>query len=82
MKNSCEYCKFRNFRENFIFAKNIKRHVCDVKNSRLVHYSTTSVYGREISPFCDGFISAKIRISEVSRNKIFTKILNLHYYLV
>ena len=27
------YCIFRNFRENFIFANNIKRHVCDIKNS-------------------------------------------------
>ena len=26
------YCKFRNFRENFIFANSIKRHICDVKN--------------------------------------------------
>ena len=31
-KFSCthSYCKFRNFRENFIFAKKIKSHICDV----------------------------------------------------
>ena len=27
------YCKFGNFRENFIFANSVKRHICDVKNS-------------------------------------------------
>ena len=26
------YCKFGNFRENFIFANSVKRHVWDVKN--------------------------------------------------
>ena len=25
------YCKFGNFRENFIFANSVKRHICDVK---------------------------------------------------
>ena len=29
------YCRFGNFRENFIFANSIKRHISDVKNSRL-----------------------------------------------
>ena len=24
-------CKFINFRENFIFADSVKRHICDVK---------------------------------------------------
>ena len=31
------YCKFGNIRENFIFAKSVERHICDVKNSRLRH---------------------------------------------
>ena len=26
--------QFRNFRENFIFANIVKRHICDVNNSR------------------------------------------------
>ena len=26
-----DYCKFRNFRENFIFTNSVKRHICDVK---------------------------------------------------
>ena len=25
------YCKFGNFRENFIFANNVKIHICDVQ---------------------------------------------------
>ena len=29
------YCRFGNFRENFIFANSIKRHISDVKKSRL-----------------------------------------------
>ena len=28
------YCKFGNFRENFIFANSFKTHICDVENSR------------------------------------------------
>ena len=30
-----DYCKFGNFRENFIFANSVKRHICDVKNCDL-----------------------------------------------
>ena len=30
-----KYCRFGNFCENFIFANSIKRHISDVKNSRL-----------------------------------------------
>ena len=29
------YCKFGNFRENFIFAKSVRRHICEVQISRL-----------------------------------------------
>ena len=28
------YCRFGNFRENFIFVNSIKRHIGDLKNSR------------------------------------------------
>ena len=31
------YCKFGNFRENFIFANSVKRHICNNKSSRLGH---------------------------------------------
>ena len=28
------YCKFGNFRENFIFANSVKRHICDAQKLR------------------------------------------------
>ena len=31
LHNISEYCNFRNFRESFIFANNVKRHICDVE---------------------------------------------------
>ena len=33
----CKYCKPGNFRGNFIFAKSLKKEICDVKNSQLSH---------------------------------------------
>ena len=30
-----KYCEFGNFRENFIFANRVKRHICHGKNLRL-----------------------------------------------
>ena len=62
-----QYCKFGNFRENFIFANNVKRHICDVKNLRLGHNLTILVNDRVISPLHEGFIFTKLRIYEVSR---------------
>ena len=38
------YCRFGNFRENFIFANSIKRHISDVKNSRLRQDLPISIY--------------------------------------
>ena len=52
-------CKFRNFRENFIFANNVKIHECDVKKSRLEHDLPTPVSGRVISRLLF-FIFAKL----------------------
>ena len=42
-------CKFKIFRENFIFANNVKRYVCDFKNTRLEPDILISVNGRVIS---------------------------------
>ena len=42
-KSRLAYCKFGNFRENFIFGNSIKRHICDVRNSRLGHDIRISV---------------------------------------
>ena len=49
------YCKFRNFRENFIFAKRVKRHICHGKNLQLLHGLHTSVKVKEVLLF-QGFI--------------------------
>ena len=38
------YCKFGNFRDNFIFANSMKKHICDVKKSRLGHNLPSSVF--------------------------------------
>ena len=43
------FCKFGNFRENFIFANSIKSHICQVKISRLGHDSPISLNDRVIS---------------------------------
>ena len=65
------YCRFGNFRDYFIFANSIKRHTSDVKNSRLRH----DIHKRQ-SDFAisRGFIFTKLRICEVSRNKVLAKI--------
>ena len=57
------YCKSGNFRENFIFANSVKRHICDVRNSRLGHDLPISVNVRLISPFREDSIFTKLRIS-------------------
>ena len=64
-----KYCKFGNFRENFIFANSVKRHICDVKNSRLRHDIPISVNDRVISPFREDFVFTKLR-----ENKTLAKI--------
>ena len=60
------YCKSGNFRENFIFANSVKRHICDTKNSRPGHDLPASVNDSVISPFFEDFIFTKLRICEVS----------------
>ena len=62
------YCKFRNFGDNFIFLKSIKRHICHVKNSRQGHDLPISVNDRMILPFCQGFIHfTKIKPWRISK---------------
>ena len=60
------YFRFGIFRENFIFANSIKRHISDVKNSRLRQDLPISINDRVMSPFREGFIFTKL--CEVSRN--------------
>ena len=47
------------FRENFIFVNNVKRHICDVKYSRLGHNLTISVNDRVISPLHGGKLNPR-----------------------
>ena len=47
--------KFRNFRDIFILANNVKRHIYDVKNSQVGHGLPISVIKRVILPFFEGF---------------------------
>ena len=70
MLKTCVYCKFGNFRENFVFANSIKRHICNVKNSRLGQDLSWSVNDRMISLFREGFIFiyAKFLENKPSRN--------------
>ena len=66
------YCKSRNFREDFIFQNIVRRHTCDIENSRLGHDLHLSVNDRVILPFLVDLIFTKIRICH--ENKTLTKI--------
>ena len=59
----CGYCKFGNFRENFIFTNSVKTHICYVKNARQGRELPLSVNDKVISPIREGFIFTKLRIS-------------------
>ena len=61
-----ENCKFRNFRENFVFENRVTGHICHIKNSRLGYNLPTSVNYRVISSFRKCFIFTKLSICEVS----------------
>ena len=46
------YCKFGNFRENFIFPNSIKRHICDALSPQLahdLHISAFAKFGKNIT---------------------------------
>ena len=66
------YYKFGNFRENFIFVNSIKRHICDIKNSRLGHDLPISVNDRMISPFWEGYICENKTLVEISEFTVFS----------
>ena len=51
------YFEFGYFHENFIIAKSVERHICDVKNSQLGHDLPISVSDRVIVRFSEDFIS-------------------------
>ena len=63
-------CKSGNFREDFIFADSVKRHICDAKISRLGHDFTISENDsdfREMILFSRNFAYAKFREYKPSR---------------
>ena len=62
------YCRFGNFRENFIFANSIKRHIRDVKNSQIRQDLPISINDRVILPFREGFIFTKLHYAKFSEN--------------
>ena len=69
------YCiKLGNFRENFIFTNSIKRHIWDVRNSRLGHDIPISVNDRVILPFREGLISRNFAYAKFRKNKTLAKI--------
>ena len=65
------YCKFRNFRKNFILVNRVKRHICHIKTSQLEHDLTTSVNNRVIVPFARVLFSRES--AKVCDNKTIAK---------
>ena len=57
------YCKFGNFRKNFIFVNRVKTHLRH-KKSRTGHDLPISVKDRVIWPICEGLIFKKFRVCE------------------
>ena len=70
------YCRFGIFFENFMFAKSIKRHISDVKNSRLRLRQEISINDRVILLFREGFIFAKLSFAKIKSSQKFP---NLQY---
>ena len=58
----------------FLFANSIKRHLCDVRNSRLGHDIRISVNGRAILPIREGFNFRKLAYAKFRENKTLAKI--------
>ena len=49
-----------------MFAKSVKRHICDVNSLQLGHDLPLSVNDMLILPFREDFIFTKLRLCEVS----------------
>ena len=64
----CQYCRFGNFCERFIYVNKIKRHISDVRDSRLRQDLPISINDRVILPFHEGFIFTKLRIYAYMRS--------------
>ena len=73
--NKIKCYRFGNFRENFIFANSIKRHISDVKYLRLRQDLLISIHDRGNLPLREGCICTKLRIyAKFRENKVLAKI--------
>ena len=72
-----QYCKFGNFRENFIFANGAKRRICHVKCSRRRHDLPISVNARVNLPFYKGFFRETSHMRSFAKIKPSQKFSNL-----
>ena len=72
-------CKFGNFAGILFSRMALKRHICDVKNSRQRHDLPLSVNDRVISIFHEGFIFTKLRIFREKKSS--RKFPNLQYMI-
>ena len=73
LQSWAKYCKFVNSRQNFTFENSVKRHICDIQNSRLKHDLPISVNDRVILQFPDcifWFNFAKISEFTVIQNEV------------
>ena len=75
------YCRFGNFRENFIFANSITRLISGVENSRLRQDLPISINERVILPFRESFIFTKLRYAKFRENKVLAKISEFTVFL-
>ena len=69
-----DYCRFGNFRENFIFANSIKRYISDVNNLRLRQNLPISINDRVILPFREVLFSRNFAYAKFRENKVLAKI--------
>ena len=75
------YCRFGKFCVNFIFENSVKRHISDVKNSRLRQDLPRSINDRVILPFREGFNFTKLRCRSFTKIKSSRNFRNLQYYM-
>ena len=69
----CVDWRFRSFVQYItvnseIFVNSVKRHICDIKKSRIGHYLPISENDRVISSILKGLIFTKLRIFSIELN--------------
>ena len=77
---SIYYCRFGNFRKNFIFVNSIKGHISDVKNLQLRQGLPIAINDRVILPFPKVFsFHETSHMRSFAKFKSSRKFLNLQY---